>query len=125
MPTVDYPFGVGADEARDPFAAKKDRLARRVEKNDLAKHDRDRELSDLKAVMRTPEGRRLVWRLLELSGVYRLSYQGNKDDAVFNDGRRSIGLVLMADLHEHCPELYNTMAKDVRREHLKRSADNG
>jgi hypothetical protein len=115
MPTIDHPkspFGITEREARDPFGAKKERMQNRKERNEAAKFDRIRELSDLKAVMQTPEGRRFVWRLITLGGVYRLSYQGNSDDTAFNEGRRSVGLVLMADTHDHMLGLYQTMEKE-------------
>ena len=80
-----------------------------------AKFRRSRELSDLKAVLSTPQGQRTIWRYLAMCGVYRLSYTGNADTN-FNEGQRSIGLNMISDLNEADPKLYLQMAELAKSE---------
>lgn len=79
-----------------------------------ARLERKRELDDLRAVLATPEGRRLLWRHLAEAGVFRLSFaHGEADTTAFNEGRRSVGLALMADIHALEPSYYLTMATEA------------
>jgi len=70
---------------------------------------RQQELSDLEWVMSDGRGRRVVWRLLEQAGVFRLSYTGDALSTAFHEGQRNIGLRLMADCLEAAPEKYTLM----------------
>lgn len=56
------------------------------------------EREDLRAVLRTIEGRRLVWRFIDdVAGAFSRSYVGDTTGTIFNEGRRSIGLALMVE----------------------------
>lgn len=70
---------------------------------------RQQELLDLEWVMSDGRGRRVVWRLLEQAGVFRLSYAGDALSTAFNEGQRNIGLRLMADCLEAAAEKYLVM----------------
>lgn len=87
----------------------------------------ERERDDLVAVMSSAEGRRLVWRLLERAGVFRISYSADSDLTIFNEGQRNQGLRLFTDAQEFCPKLYLTMAQeaaaDAARERAQEEAE--
>lgn len=68
-------------------------------------------IEDLKWVMSDKRGRRFVWSQLEVAGIYRLSYTGD-DRTIFNEGRRSVGLKLLAEVDQHCPNEYMEMLKE-------------
>ena len=71
------------------------------------------EIADLVWLMGNKRGRRVVWRLLNHAGVYRLSYQpGDALQTAFNEGQRNSGLRLIALLTEHCSEAYATMIEE-------------
>lgn len=74
---------------------------------------RDRELADIRAVLSTHHGRRFFWRYLAECGVFRTSFTGNST-TFFNEGKRDIGLRLMADLMEAAPEQYMVMQKESK-----------
>lgn len=78
---------------------------------------RKQELEDLKAVMQTAQGRRLVWRLLSECHIFELSFTGNSE-TFFREGKRSIGLVFFRDLHVTCPELYRQMESEQQRKEV-------
>ena len=74
--------------------------ARAIEKaTKKSKFLRDRELSDIRKVIREPEGRRFYWRVLSDAGIFRNSFTGNST-TFYNEGQRSIGLGLLEDLLE-------------------------
>jgi hypothetical protein len=52
---------------------------------------------DLEAVLATPAGRRLIYRMLGECGVYRSSFSGNSG-SFFQEGKRAIGLWLISEM---------------------------
>lgn len=74
-----------------------------------------KELSDdIKWLMKERRGRRIVLRSLEAAGVFQLSFNTNSMTMAFNEGRRSEGLRLLSQLHEHCPDQYTLMMQEKR-----------
>lgn len=72
---------------------------------------RAQEIADLRTVMGTVQGRRFVWRLMDLAGVFRSSYTGNSD-TFFREGQRNLGLIVMKDVQDHCfDEFVKAMAE--------------
>lgn len=68
-----------------------------------------KEKDDIRWLMSHAAGRRIMWRLLETAGVYRLSFTGDYATTAFKEGARNMGLGLLAKLHTHCPDSYNKM----------------
>ena len=75
---------------------------------------RDIEVADVKWLMSSPRGRRIMWRLLELSGPFRLSFDTNAMKMAFNEGNRNLGNQLFHEVMTLCPELYPVMVKEQR-----------
>ena len=84
---------------------------------------KDTEESDLKWLMGSKRGRRIVWRFLDRAGVFRLSFNTNSMTMAFNEGNRNEGLRILAQIHTLCPELYPVMVKEQI--HDSRNADDG
>lgn len=78
------------------------------------KFGRERELNDLRAVMQTVEGRRLVWRLLQIGRIFTDRFDANSLQMARNEGGARTGLLLLADIDAACPELYDTMRREAR-----------
>lgn len=57
-------------------------------------------------------GRRIVWRLLEQAGVFRLSFNPNAMTMAFAEGNRNFGLGTLLKIHALCPELYPVMVTE-------------
>ena len=72
----------------------------------------DNEEADLKWLMGSKRGRRIVWRFLDRAGVFRLSFNTNSMTMAFNEGNRNEGLRILAQTHTLCPELYPVMVKE-------------
>tara|TARA_R110000803_G_scaffold154638_7_gene219443 strand:+ start:160 stop:486 length:327 start_codon:yes stop_codon:yes gene_type:complete len=84
----------------------------RAKKQAQAKIDQDSESADIKWLMGSKRGRRIIWRLLEQAGVFRLSFNTNAMAMSFAEGNRNYGLTILSQIHELCPELYPTMIKE-------------
>lgn len=79
------------------------------------KLEREQELRDLRHVLETVQGRRHTWRFLEQAGCFRQSFvSGESEATAFNEGRRSLGLMLLADIHALDPSFYLRMAQEAR-----------
>ena len=79
--------------------------------------DRDAEAEDFKWLMGSKRGRRIAWRLLEDSGVFRLSFSTDPLQMAFNEGNRNFGNRVLALVHAHCPEKYPMMIKEQTNGH--------
>lgn len=82
---------------------------------------RDQELADLKDLLTFYHFRAFIWRILEWSGVYRLSFvQDSESLTNFKEGMRNNGLMLLAECFESDPEAYIQMQKEAQERESKR-----
>jgi hypothetical protein len=72
------------------------------------------EIDDLCWLMSDKRGRRFVWRLLERSGIYRTSFDGDALRMAFLEGQRNLGLTTMGQITQHCPDRLIEMQKEAR-----------
>jgi hypothetical protein len=70
------------------------------------------EALDVKWLMGSKRGRRILWRLLEQAGVFRLSFDTNAMRMAFNEGGRNYGNRTLDLIHRTCPEQYTVMLKE-------------
>ncbi len=88
----------------DPIDTRNEaRERRRQEAIDDRERARDRE--GWEYFMADRRGRRLLRRLVRFCGVFDSSYSGNSD-TYFREGRRDIGLFILAQLREHAPNQF-------------------
>ena len=73
---------------------------------------REVEIADVKWLMSSKRGRRIMWRLLDLSGPFRLSFDPNAMKMAFNEGNRNLGNQLLNEVMNLCPEMYPVMVKE-------------
>lgn len=67
----------------------------------------------LAGLMQSTQGRAWIFWLLGRCGIYRTSFAGPDALAMaFNEGRRDIGLILVAELMKHAPHAYLQMMKE-------------
>lgn len=93
-----------------------------AEKARLERHARQEEREDVKWLMKSRQGRRIVWRLLEKAGVFRSSFTGD-NETFFREGMRNVGLMLVAQVNDACPEQYTTMVQEQK--HGRTSSGDG
>jgi hypothetical protein len=66
----------------------------------IQKLDRERELGDIQILLKLPEGRRFLWRMLfDVCGTFRGSLTGDIGSTGFNEGRRDIGLMILLEIN--------------------------
>lgn len=94
------PHDTAAQEAADAEQAKAERQKRIVEE------------SDFKFIMGTKQGRRFMWRLLSITGLFQNPYRGGAEFAGFHSGEQNVGQQLLAEIHGLCPERYVDMLKE-------------
>jgi hypothetical protein len=97
--------------AYDPIDLRSQDRARNAEavKQRLAA---DLESADLLWLMTAKRGRRFMWRLLEVSGVTRISFNPNALQMAFNEGERNFGNKVLAWILAECPDRYLEMLKE-------------
>lgn len=78
---------------------------------DRIKRDDD----DLRTVMSTVAGRRLMWRLLGDTGLYRLSFHPSGSQTMFNEGGRNIGLMWQSRMIDVDHALFLTMQAEAKK----------
>lgn len=80
------------------------------------KRGRNQEIQDIAFILGDKRGRRFYWRYLSSCGVYKSSADNSGSWTYFNEGRRNVGLSLMADMDEAAPEAYALMLKESKEE---------
>ena len=82
--------------------------------NDRKKHDLEqREKDDIKFVMDSEQGRRVVWGLLEKGQVFGTCFNVDPHITAVNEGQRNLALVLFQRVMTHCPDQYLKMAAEA------------
>jgi hypothetical protein len=76
-----------------------------------------RAVDDLKWLMADARGRRFVARLLDRAGVHRSVFHTSGSVMAFNEGRRQVGLDVLAEVMEHTPKAYVQLLNEYRNEH--------
>jgi hypothetical protein len=78
-----------------------------------------RQQSDMRKVLGLPEGRRVIWRLLSEAGVFRSSFTGDSQ-TFFNEGKRSLGLLIVSEVLAAHPDSYSVMQREAANDKLLR-----
>jgi hypothetical protein len=87
---------------------------RHVERRQMsAKVERQQLDEALRWLMSDIRGRRVVWELLGKAGVFRSSMAPSPETTAFNEGRRDLGLGLLADVTRLCPDQYGRMQAEA------------
>ncbi|HCD3973876.1 TPA: hypothetical protein QCH57_001386 [Enterobacter kobei] len=85
------------------------RIQNERKKNDLEQREKD----DIKFVMDSEQGRRVVWGLLERGQVFGTCFNVDPNITAFNEGQRNLALVLFQRVMAHCPDQYLKMAAEA------------
>ncbi|MDR3561247.1 MAG: hypothetical protein P4N59_07405 [Negativicutes bacterium] len=79
----------------------------------MDKRRRDRELVDIRNVISSPSGRRLLWRILSGCHLYSKLFSPDQLVMAYNTGRHAVGIELLADLDEAKPGIYHQMSREA------------
>ena len=77
---------------------------------------RKQQVEDFKWLVAHAQGRRIVSRLLEEAGVHRTSFNHSGSVMALNEGKRHVGLYLLAEILEIAPESYVRLLKEYQSE---------
>jgi ABC-type phosphate transport system auxiliary subunit len=80
--------------------------------------------ADIRWLMRQRPFRRFMWNLLEECGVYRTSFNRDALVMALMEGRRDVGLALVALMTAYSPDDFDLMARE-RREKQEMKAHGG
>ncbi|EBH4530612.1 hypothetical protein VXK37_002491 [Salmonella enterica] len=87
--------------------------------NERKKHDLEqREKDDIKFVMDSEQGRRVIWSMLERGKVFSPCFAGDSHLTAFNEGQRNLALALFQRVMAHCPDQYLKMAAEAGENNL-------
>lgn len=103
----------------DPFNAFEEEDRKREEEARAAEIQRETDDTDLISLMSSERGRRIVWRILSLSGVFRSTYnpkaQNAALDMAFNEGTKQTGYWLMSEIQRLTPKEYFLMTEEQQK----------
>lgn len=83
---------------------------------------RIRELSDLRKVLSTVEGRRWWWRVASYAGAFQTPYTGENNSTNFNCGKQSVGFFLLDEVLNANPATLNQIQREAKAD-AKRQED--
>lgn len=72
-----------------------------------------RDIDDIRFVMDSAQGRRVIWAVLEQGKVFSACFAGDPQVTAFNEGQRNLALALFQRVMAHCPEQYLKMAAEA------------
>lgn len=72
-----------------------------------------REMCDLQTVLKTPQGRRVLWQILQVAQIHQHGFvPGDALATAFHCGQRSIGLFLLEEIEQAQPGAYLQMRSE-------------
>lgn len=81
--------------------------------NERAEQDSQHAIEDLRYVMQDKRGRRVIARILEMTGVDRSSFHTSGSVMAFNEGQRNVGLKLLSQVLASSPDGYSQMMQEL------------
>jgi hypothetical protein len=79
---------------------------------DIRGYRTERAIDDILAVCQLPQGRRMLWWLLEEAGINRTSFHEDPYRTAFYEGKRSYGLTLVDRLNKADRKLIQKMNEE-------------
>lgn len=74
----------------------------------------ERSAEDLRSVLKTRQGRRVLFRILGESRILQASFGGSPEVTAYNEGQRAVGLRLLAAIHDAAPTAFVQMLEEAR-----------
>lgn len=104
-------------EEHDPFETLE------ADRNERSKHERRIEMDDIKWMLSSKQGRRVLWRVMTWTGVFRSSFNHSGSIMAFNEGARYVGLTLLGQINDADPMAYATMTKEQYKHERNNTGD--
>jgi hypothetical protein len=81
-----------------------------IEKRTLAK--KERELDDIKEIAKTVQGRRFLWRILVMAGLFTTAFDPNDRVMCYRSGKRDIGNIIYDSIQMADPSLFHKLQSE-------------
>jgi DNA-binding GntR family transcriptional regulator len=78
------------------------------------KDRRAQELQDLKDLLASAAGRRVIWRMLAHCGVFASTYDHSGSRSAYNSGMQDTGHFILAEVNEADPDAFTKMMIEDR-----------
>lgn len=88
-----------------------DKEERQKERQDEYKRKREREMNDLRKILKTPEGRRVIWRLLEEAKIFQSVFTGNSG-TYYKAGYSDFGRFILSEVLEANKNAFTQMMNE-------------
>ena len=75
----------------------------------MAATNRDIEIAEITVMMSTQGGRALMSRILDKTKVFEDAFDVDAYKHAYNAGKRKIGLLIIEDLQQACPDRYSQL----------------
>lgn len=98
-----------AQDSQDPLDREEAKEQRRL----ATERERETQQEDIRWLMGQTQGRRIMSRLLDVTGVFRSSFTGNSE-TFFREGARNVGLTFLNDAQALAPGDFITMLEEYR-----------
>jgi len=85
-------------------------------KEERAKYKLERDLSDIRFVAKSPEGRRFIWKLLEDHDVFRENGINDQIESNRFEGRRNVGIRILNKITTAKPSLLGQLQEEYSSE---------
>lgn len=92
----------------------------RIDKED--KYTKARDIGDTQKLLKMPEFRRFCWRKMSEAGIFRTTFNQNAMTMSYSEGRRDIGLGILADLNEADPNAFGQIQREFISEQKSKEA---
>lgn len=81
-----------------------------LEKRLVAKQERN--IEDIKELCKTPQGRRFIWRIIIMSGIYQVGFIENEKYMYYSEGKRELGKNVLNDLQASDQTMFAKMQSE-------------
>ncbi len=97
-----------------------------MKKQKLTKEEREylNLVSDTRDLLKMPQGKKLLWHILSMCGMYADTFQGNSR-TFYEEGKRAVGLEILSFLEEVDPTFYPRMLLEEAKKYEKEELKNG
>lgn len=96
----------------DPIADAENEAQQREEQLSADELRRKQQADDVKWLMAHPQGRRIVTRIFDKTGIRRTPFNTNGSTMAFNAGAQNVGLWIEGEVLTHAPERYMQLLKE-------------
>lgn len=99
--------------SRDPLVTNASDKKQIDEAGKKRKQKDSEEVTDLREMLSTAAGRRVLWRVLEVCRAEQISFSTNALQMAFNEGHRNVGIQLKAQIAIASPEMWSLMQEEA------------